>query len=429
MFCVQEDRFIASELVGGERDDDSLHADTRVGWWQPKVGEETIEADARPWRDDLGKEGTQGGYVDGRPRDSAQDWKTDDRTGVDSPANSDVSSTGWVTERKGESTPTPQGVPPPKTCVPTGVFDAVSGWNADFNVGVDLTVTAVTAGDGSAAHVVTTLHAPADSPGPPDAPPTEFAFDKSPTLSVNGGGGTEMRGGVNVNAAAGVAASGVVASHTRVDGSATPASECADGPALGWGGSEFGGSATPRSDLSGGVGGESTLGGAADALRAWADSNEAAAGEDDVSRRTLDAEVETKVESIHARSSLDASWADGNVSDEHEDVVDADSDRGRHEVGGPNDDERRADETYLTFSLPIVHRLHRTGFEEEKDFPVRIGDVVAGRYELTEYLGSAAFSKAVQAVDLDTGDVVCLKIVKNNKDYFDQSLDEIKLLR
>ena len=109
--------------------------------------------------------------------------------------------------------------------------------------------------------------------------------------------------------------------------------------------------------------------------------------------------------------------------------MDADSDRGRNEVGFPNDDERRADETYLTFSLPIVHRLHRTGFEEEKDFPVRIGDVVAGRYELTEYLGSAAFSKAVQAVDLDTGDVVCLKIVKNNKDYFDQSLDEIKLLR
>ena len=425
----EEDRFISSELVGGERDDDSLHADTRVGWWQPKVGEETIEADARPWRDDLGKEGTQGGYADGRPRDSAQDWKADDRTGVDSPANSDVSSTGWVTERKGESTPTPRGVPPPKTCVPTGVFDAVSGWNADFNVGVDLTVTAVTAGDGSAAHVVTTLHAPADSPGPPDAPPTEFAFDKSPTLSVNGGGGTEMRGGVNVNAGAGVNASGVVAS-SRVDGSATPASECADGPALGWGGSEFGGSATPRSDLSGGVGGESTLGGAADALRAWADSNEAAAGEEVVSRRELDAEVETKVESIHARDSLDASWADGNVSDEHEDVVDADSDRGRgNEVGFPTDDERREDETYLTFSLPIVHRLHRTGFEEEKDFPVRIGDIVAGRYELTEYLGSAAFSKAVQAVDLDTGDVVCLKIVKNNKDYFDQSLDEIKLLR
>ena len=52
------------------------------------------------------------------------------------------------------------------------------------------------------------------------------------------------------------------------------------------------------------------------------------------------------------------------------------------------------DETFVTFNLPIVHRLHRTGFEEEKDFPVLTGDVVAGRYELTEYLGSAAFSKA-----------------------------------
>ena len=41
-----------------------------------------------------------------------------------------------------------------------------------------------------------------------------------------------------------------------------------------------------------------------------------------------------------------------------------------------------------------------------------------------EFLGQAAFSKAVQAVDIATGCLVCLKIIKNNKDYFDQSLDE-----
>ena len=46
-----------------------------------------------------------------------------------------------------------------------------------------------------------------------------------------------------------------------------------------------------------------------------------------------------------------------------------------------------------------------------------------------EFLGSAAFSKAVQALDLKTNQLVCLKIVNNNKDYFDQSLDEIKLLQ
>jgi serine/threonine protein kinase len=46
-----------------------------------------------------------------------------------------------------------------------------------------------------------------------------------------------------------------------------------------------------------------------------------------------------------------------------------------------------------------------------------------------DFLGSAAFSQAVQALDVATGSLVCLKIIKNNKDYLDQSLDEIKLLR
>lgn len=71
----------------------------------------------------------------------------------------------------------------------------------------------------------------------------------------------------------------------------------------------------------------------------------------------------------------------------------------------------------------------RTGFEENKDFPIVLNSVVAGRYYITEYLGSAAFSKVVQAHDLQTGMDVCLKIIKNDKDFFDQSLDEIKLLK
>ncbi|PPR99402.1 hypothetical protein GOBAR_AA21277 [Gossypium barbadense] len=53
----------------------------------------------------------------------------------------------------------------------------------------------------------------------------------------------------------------------------------------------------------------------------------------------------------------------------------------------------------------------------------------AGRYHVAEYLGSAAFSKAIQAHDLHAGMDVCVKIIKNKKDFFDQSLDEIKLLK
>ncbi|XP_057479634.1 uncharacterized protein LOC130766922 isoform X2 [Actinidia eriantha] len=87
------------------------------------------------------------------------------------------------------------------------------------------------------------------------------------------------------------------------------------------------------------------------------------------------------------------------------------------------------EEEFETFNLKIVHRKNRTGFEEDKNFHVVLNSVIAGRYHITEHLGSAAFSKAIQAHDLHTGMDVCVKIIKNNKDFFDQSLDEIKLLK
>ncbi|CAO2817061.1 unnamed protein product [Amaranthus hypochondriacus] len=87
------------------------------------------------------------------------------------------------------------------------------------------------------------------------------------------------------------------------------------------------------------------------------------------------------------------------------------------------------EDEYEVFNLRIVHRKNRTGFEESKEFPIVMHTVVAGRYYITEYLGSAAFSKVVQAHDILTGVDVCLKIIKNDKDFFDQSLDEIKLLK
>ncbi|XP_058110224.1 uncharacterized protein LOC131253293 isoform X2 [Magnolia sinica] len=87
------------------------------------------------------------------------------------------------------------------------------------------------------------------------------------------------------------------------------------------------------------------------------------------------------------------------------------------------------EEEYEIFDLRIIHRKNRTGFEENKDLPIVLNTIIAGRYYVTEYLGSAAFSKVIQAHDLQTGMDVCLKIIKNDKDFFDQSLDEIKLLK
>ncbi|KAI3964815.1 hypothetical protein MKW92_006624 [Papaver armeniacum] len=87
------------------------------------------------------------------------------------------------------------------------------------------------------------------------------------------------------------------------------------------------------------------------------------------------------------------------------------------------------EDEYEVFNLRIIHRKNRTGFEENKDMPIVLNSVIAGRYYVTEYLGSAAFSKVIQAHDLQAGIDVCLKIIKNDKDFFDQSLDEIKLLK
>eukprot|EP00899_Mesostigma_viride_P013059 jgi/Mesvir1/21754/Mv04159-RA.1 len=120
----------------------------------------------------------------------------------------------------------------------------------------------------------------------------------------------------------------------------------------------------------------------------------------------------------------------GDGARDWDDIFDDDAEMGVEDGEGLVDYSiELAEQRYETFPLKIIHRRNRTGFEETKDFPIRINSVVAGRYQVMEFLGSAAFSKAVQCIDLRTGMVVCIKIIKNNKDFLDQSLDEIKLLK
>ena len=84
---------------------------------------------------------------------------------------------------------------------------------------------------------------------------------------------------------------------------------------------------------------------------------------------------------------------------------------------------------YDCYNLKVIYDREKTGFEETKDFQIVINSIIAGRYQVIEFLGSAAFSKAIQCLDLVTKEMVCLKIIENNKDYMDQSIDEIKILK
>ncbi|PKA49906.1 Serine/threonine-protein kinase AFC3 [Apostasia shenzhenica] len=155
---------------------------------------------------------------------------------------------------------------------------------------------------------------------------------------------------------------------------------------------------------------------------------------DDFSKARLSDNINSKVfveEDIDERP---FGWEAVELEEQNDDYDSGNTDS----IGAGGEDRGSADDLQLftahddefdVFDLKIIHRRNRTGFEENKDFQIVLNSVIAGRYYVTEYLGSAAFSRVVQAHDLHTGVDVCLKIIKNDKDFFDQSLDEIKLLK
>lgn len=79
-------------------------------------------------------------------------------------------------------------------------------------------------------------------------------------------------------------------------------------------------------------------------------------------------------------------------------------------------------------NIKVYSLKHKTGLQVNKDFTVTTGKLIIERYEIINVLGTAAFSTALKCYDHHTGCTVCLKMIKNVKEYVDQSLDEIKLL-
>ena len=93
---------------------------------------------------------------------------------------------------------------------------------------------------------------------------------------------------------------------------------------------------------------------------------------------------------------------------------------------------------WSSISLRIVFDKNSTGFETTKEWRLKPNDIVAGRYRVLSKLGEAAFSIVYKCIDQfqvqdkylkNDHAIVCLKMIKNSKENFDQSLDEIKMLR
>jgi len=73
------------------------------------------------------------------------------------------------------------------------------------------------------------------------------------------------------------------------------------------------------------------------------------------------------------------------------------------------------------FNLRVIFNPKRNVLEESVNFRIEADSIIAGSYRIVDYLGSGVFSRAVQCVEMATGRMVCIKIIRNNKDFFDQA--------
>ncbi|KAJ8577492.1 hypothetical protein ON010_g1712 [Phytophthora cinnamomi] len=108
---------------------------------------------------------------------------------------------------------------------------------------------------------------------------------------------------------------------------------------------------------------------------------------------------------------------------EGDDVCDGEESDGSHD-----DEDDSEPKDYEVFQLRILREKNRTGFEPNQDWRPRAGALIGNRYKVEMAIGEAVFSRTYKCIDTTTEQAVCLKIIKNNKEYFDQGVDEIRIL-
>jgi serine/threonine protein kinase len=91
-------------------------------------------------------------------------------------------------------------------------------------------------------------------------------------------------------------------------------------------------------------------------------------------------------------------------------------------------DEVQSTGQFAAVHLRVEFERGKSGLEPERERTYHSGERIGASYVIQEPIGSGAFSSAYAAVRTDGGEAVCLKVVKNVKDFLDQGLDEIRVL-
>eukprot|EP01119_Soliformovum_irregulare_P014989 TRINITY_DN4167_c0_g1_i5.p1 TRINITY_DN4167_c0_g1~~TRINITY_DN4167_c0_g1_i5.p1 ORF type:complete len:607 (+),score=161.78 TRINITY_DN4167_c0_g1_i5:61-1881(+) len=76
------------------------------------------------------------------------------------------------------------------------------------------------------------------------------------------------------------------------------------------------------------------------------------------------------------------------------------------------------------------HGKFNKGYDDEKgDYRLVIGEHIAFRYEVLEFVGSGAFGQVVKVLDHKTHKICALKVIRNRKRYHEQAMVEDKILQ
>lgn len=70
------------------------------------------------------------------------------------------------------------------------------------------------------------------------------------------------------------------------------------------------------------------------------------------------------------------------------------------------------------------------GYDDERgDYSIVVGDHLAYRYEIVDFLGKGSFGQVVRCIDHQMGGLVAVKIIRNKKRFHQQALVEVNILK
>ena len=82
-----------------------------------------------------------------------------------------------------------------------------------------------------------------------------------------------------------------------------------------------------------------------------------------------------------------------------------------------------------SFKLKVVYDRESTNLEPDSNLELSVGFIIGGRYQIKGMLDKTSFCRVYKCDDLLSNHGCCLKVVENQKVLFDQSIEEIKMLK